>query len=750
MKKMLLFFVLTLVFGLSSAFSVDYDAQFVSQQNVPTTLYINEKVAVSITFKNIGTSNWTRADAVKLGSQNPVNNYTWGLARVELGSSETISPGQSKTFSFTITAPSTPGNYNFQWQMLKEYVKWFGPYTPNVVINVIRRDYDSDFISQSVPTPMNGGKQYQVSLTFKNIGTNTWTDADKIFLGSQNPQDNLTWGIGRVPVNGNIATNQNKTFTFTVTAPKIIGNHNFQWQMLKEGVKWFGDKSPNVVVNVPILELNSAFVAHSVPTTMIAGMQYQVSLTFMNTGAGTWSIYAHPVKLGSQKPPNNDTWGLHRVYLDANDNITTNQTKTFAFTVTAPINPGNYDFQWRMVEEDYGWFGAYVPNPKLVISVTPSLSADITEPIGEQSVSGITPVSFNFTGNVALAELYVDGVLLNSVENPITSPYTFYWNTAVNHLPVPNHSLDYGYYGVVGIQGDDNHEVDFSGEVNCYTNSFIVGRAGYKYITNWATLMDGDLALAVSQGRDIELGLDMNNTTYMSETNPSHLDQVLNVAAPYWDHIVRVEIAGEPTWDQANTEARVLEVQNALIAHGLSYRPLGVMLYHNCSNFDAVANAAGLDWIGIEAYLDGPGDDISQNNIDNLYNIVNIAMNRVPIDRAIIFAQMSYNRNSSWTNMDTLRDLQIPTYLLTYNNPRVIAIRMFAYSRPSGNQGARENPVLKTPQIMVGEKILNVINPYSGQGRRTLMVKVFDASGDCKTDSVIVNVGQTPPTNACE
>jgi hypothetical protein len=95
--------------------------------------------------------------------------------------------------------------------------------------------------------------------------------------------------------------------------------------------------------------------------------------------------------------------------------------------------------------------------------------------------------------------------------------------------------------------------------------------------------------------------------------------------------------------------------------------------------------------------------------------------------------------------------LQIPTYLLAYNNSRVVAIRMYVYSKPAGNQGARENPELKTPQILVGEKILNVSNPYSGQGRRTILVKAYDSSDvEIAFDTVIVNVGQVPPTNPCE
>jgi hypothetical protein len=58
------------------------------------------------------------------------------MARVDLGSGDSIAPGQQKTFSWTVTAPSTAGTYNFQWRMVQEFVQWFGAATPNVAVTV--------------------------------------------------------------------------------------------------------------------------------------------------------------------------------------------------------------------------------------------------------------------------------------------------------------------------------------------------------------------------------------------------------------------------------------------------------------------------------------------------------------------------------------------------------------------------------------------------------------------------------------
>jgi len=82
---------------------------------------------------------------------------------------------------------------------------------------------DAGFVSQDVPNPMCIGQTYPVRVTMKNTGSSTWTAAANYRLGSQNPQDNTIWGIGRVdllPVDA-IAPMQNKDFVFSVSAPPI-------------------------------------------------------------------------------------------------------------------------------------------------------------------------------------------------------------------------------------------------------------------------------------------------------------------------------------------------------------------------------------------------------------------------------------------------------------------------------------------------------------------------------------------------
>jgi hypothetical protein len=190
----------------------------------------------------------------------------WGVGRVLLASTDAIAPGQEKTFNFNITAPLTTGSYNFQWQMLVEGVAWFGAFTQDVVIQVGAGGDQAYFVSQTMPTSLNVGQVQSVAVTMANTGNSTWTAAAAYKLGTQNPPDNLTWGLGRayLPGSASILPGQQFTFTFNITAPSSPGTYNLQFRMLREGVAWFGDYTTNVRVSVGapcvLTDLSSYFV----------------------------------------------------------------------------------------------------------------------------------------------------------------------------------------------------------------------------------------------------------------------------------------------------------------------------------------------------------------------------------------------------------------------------------------------------------------------------------------------------------
>jgi Ig-like domain from next to BRCA1 gene len=88
---------------------------------------------VAVSMKNTGNTTW-QPGTWKLGSQAPQDNTIWGPNRVQLAAP--VGPGGSVAFSFVVRAPTTPGIYTYKWQMVQEFVEFFGAPTTEYQINV--------------------------------------------------------------------------------------------------------------------------------------------------------------------------------------------------------------------------------------------------------------------------------------------------------------------------------------------------------------------------------------------------------------------------------------------------------------------------------------------------------------------------------------------------------------------------------------------------------------------------------------
>ena len=413
------------------------NAAFVSQ-NVPAGMAPGQTYAVSVTMQNTGTTTWTAAGAYRLGSQNPQDNTTWGTNRVSLPSGSSVAPGANVTFSFNVTAPATKGTYNFQWRIVQDGVEWFGALSTNVAVKDGLND--ASFVSQSVPSVMTPGQTYAVSVTMQNTGGTTWSAGAAYRLGSQNPQDNTTWGTSRVSLPGgsSVAPGANVTFSFNVTAPATAGTYNFQWRMVQDGVEWFGALSANAAVRVGLD--NAQFVSQNVPVAMTPGQTYTVSVSMQNTGSTTWS--AGTVGLGSQNPQDNTTWGFNRVWLT--NAVAPGETATFSFSVTAPSTAGTYNFQWRMVEGSLGWFGAATPNvavnngpddaqfvsQNVPATMTPGQSYSVSVTMQNTGAGTWSPASLHRLGSQNLPDNTVWGLSRVELPGPVApgASVTFTFN----------------------------------------------------------------------------------------------------------------------------------------------------------------------------------------------------------------------------------------------------------------------------------------------------------------------------------
>lgn len=215
----------------------------------------------------------------------------------------------------------------------------------------------------------------------------------------------------------------------------------------------FAARIQNVRYISDIAVNGARFVSQNVPLTMTGGFQYAVSVTMENTGTGTVWTQTSGYQLGSLNPEDTLVWGLKRVALDASDAIGPDQQKTFAFTVTAPLISGSYNFQWGMLQENVGRFGEATANAVVTVlepDVTPP-SVTLASPANGATVTGSVLVTAQATdaGGVTKVEFYLDGA---RIATDTAAPYATTWDTrAYRHAT--SHTLVAKAYDTAGNIG---------------------------------------------------------------------------------------------------------------------------------------------------------------------------------------------------------------------------------------------------------------------------------------------------------
>ena len=311
--------VLLITFALLSAMPAysGNDASFISQ-NVPATLSPGQTAIVSVTMKNNGTTKWTSASGYKLGFQNPQDTTFWGFGnRVTLAPNQVVVPGQQITFGFSIRAPSTSGNYNFQMRMLREAVEWFGGFTTNISIRVgsgssTLQDLFNGrarFVTDQSSVPLQNqksGHREAFAVNRTDLGANTVLLYHRIFqISAANPEIALarsddggrSWGPS-----SRIITLSGGHFS---VAPSVVKVGNMWWMTYEEdgggmyassqdGLTWtkLGSLFSGEIVSTPSLFVQNdtfyVFYGTQKPNTgKVLTLKYRKGPSLSSLSAGT-------------------------------------------------------------------------------------------------------------------------------------------------------------------------------------------------------------------------------------------------------------------------------------------------------------------------------------------------------------------------------------------------------------------------------------------------------------------------------
>ncbi|HUQ42573.1 MAG TPA: PQQ-dependent sugar dehydrogenase [Candidatus Limnocylindrales bacterium] len=253
----------------AAAAEAGFHSAWVGQSAWPVMLP-GATLSYTLQFRNTGTETWQRGVLGKQVNLGVVNdsiaframNVGWiSDNRPATTVEASVAPGAIGTFTFTIKAPATPGAYDLPLRPVADGVTWMEH--QGVFVRVTSDlGFHSKWVGQSAnPTLAPGATSADITITFRNTGTRTWTKGvpgQQANLGIRN--DDRTWSSLAVSwltpdrpatqTEATVAPGANATFTFKVKAPQAPSTYVLALRPVIDGVTWLEDEGVFVAVTV--------------------------------------------------------------------------------------------------------------------------------------------------------------------------------------------------------------------------------------------------------------------------------------------------------------------------------------------------------------------------------------------------------------------------------------------------------------------------------------------------------------------
>ncbi|MFD0677376.1 MULTISPECIES: fibronectin type III domain-containing protein [unclassified Paenibacillus] len=312
-------------------------------------------------------------EAYSIESSHPISAYTsavWtiskpGASAIRVHFSKIDVENYSDVVSVNNNAPNSGNRYkSFYYDIWSD---WLIGNSANVALytgmqfddhygfTVDRIEYaypfNASIVSDTIPATMQQGQNYPVSITLRNTGYGDWSEGSSFRLGAVGESDPFALGRQTITNNQNVSPGQEYTFYFNMTAPlgaNGLGNKITDWQMVLDGVTWFGQtltKNVNVVDTIPPIG-GSISSSSTIP---YEGSGYDLFAYGVNdTGSGvqsvkfpTWTEYNGQDDLVWHEGINigNGTWKVTIPFNQHHNELGIYNTHVYAYD-----NAGNYTF----------------------------------------------------------------------------------------------------------------------------------------------------------------------------------------------------------------------------------------------------------------------------------------------------------------------------------------------------------------------------------------------------------------------
>ncbi len=644
-------------FSAAASVTITPSVAFVSQ-TIPATMQVGKTYPVTVRWQNAGSGDWT--------SDNTYQYYYWPyLGSVSEAGSTTIGPGGSSsqqlldasqgfttvsaggiaTFTYFVTAPTTPGIFKFVSELnsytyvydaasdnyLSNNIDGFGP---QVWVTVTPASLGGSFAAQSVPQAVRVGVAAPATVTMTNSGRLPWVGGQQWLVLGANPDDRARdsygfypgpwptggWGTTtvQIPAGTTVAPGASYTFSLTLTAPDANSARYSFGASMGSADGLFGAYTPTVNV-WPSLAMDGAtpsdIQVYDAPAGTSSKNSWNTdSICFYNSGETEWLngsqwLEVRRVISGALDHPWPDNnWGLANYKFQFGDGNAVGIGERYCAyswsyssvgNFVMPATPGAYTLEATMMNAS-GPFGT----PQ---SITVNATAPASAQFVSQSVPDSVPANSSFPVSVTM-------------KNTGPAPWTF--ETLIDLMPQPNmthlfpqdgwgnfwtgdQQIPYG----TTVQPGDSYTFNWqamAGGINglfAFTGTLLDSNTGFHFDTPTPVTY-----IAVTGG----VSVPQAQVTNVQATKGTQTGQVTvtwsNSTDPAVDHYKVQSSGGDPTldsnnWhDQANgtdgTVGVVMQADSAIDAYSISQGGDGWFRYYvwACDRDERQCTSSLNDW----------------------------------------------------------------------------------------------------------------------------------------------------------
>jgi len=260
--------------------------------------------------------------------------------------------------------------------------------------------------------------------------------------------------------------------------------------------------------------------------------------------------------------------------------------------------------------------------------------------------------------------------------------------------------LDFGYYRADRVpSGRESHLVRvrewtnlvyFDWYADARAHDYEAGDAMRGALRNMDGMMRRAVAADMVMVMDVSWGLGWGPLLTRGE--------ILQTAAPYWDHVKYVLLGDELQIEVDEANALLASFRTAMTRLGLPERPIGVTLTPKYVLENPPVLGADWDYIAIEAFTpdcrcEDCGQKGARREIDAVAELIRAQEAMIPPEIDLMMIMQGYDRNGFFADIDTLAALNRATYFeMVKGNPRYRAIAVFNWDRPGTECASRPHP----------------------------------------------------------